>query len=51
MVICTFIYGLAKTWLSFLVDDFEEHYKVEKIKRQKKSLMSLYCTPKHGVHD
>jgi hypothetical protein len=35
------IWLIAKTWLNFIVDDFEEDYKIEKIKRLKKSLMSL----------
>jgi hypothetical protein len=30
------IWLIAKTWLKFLVNDLEEDYKIEKIKRLKK---------------
>jgi len=40
-----YIWLIAKTWLNFLVDDLEKDYKIEKIKRLKKSLMSLLLSP------
>jgi hypothetical protein len=33
--------NMVKFWLNFLLDDLEEDYKFEKIKRLKKSLNSL----------
>jgi len=34
-----------QTWLNFFMDDHEKDYKIEKIKRLKKSLMSLLLSP------
>jgi len=39
------IWLIVKTWLNFLVDDLEENYKIEKIKRLKKSLLLLLLLP------
>jgi len=39
------IWLIAKTWLKFLVNDLEEDYKIEKIKRLKKKLMSFLLSP------
>jgi hypothetical protein len=39
------IWLIAKTWLNVSVDDLEEDYKTEKIKRLRKSLMSLVLSP------
>jgi hypothetical protein len=36
---------MAKTWLTFLMDNLEEDYKIKKMKRLKKSLMSLLLSP------
>jgi hypothetical protein len=35
----------SQTWLNFFMDDHEKDYKIEKIKRLKKSLMSLLLSP------
>jgi hypothetical protein len=37
--------NMAKTWLNFLMDDLEEDYEIEKIKRFKKLLVSLLLLP------
>ncbi len=34
-----------KPWLNYFMDDLEENYKIEKMKRLKKSLMSLLLSP------
>jgi len=39
------IWLILKTWRNFLVDDLEENYKIEKIKRFKKSLLLLLLLP------
>jgi len=35
------IWLVANTWLNVFMDDLEENYKIEKMKRLKKLLMSL----------
>jgi hypothetical protein len=34
-----------KKWLNFVMDDLEEDYKIEKLKRLRKSLISLLLSP------
>jgi hypothetical protein len=36
------IWLIAKTWQNFLMADLEEDYKIEKMKRSKKSLIYHY---------
>jgi hypothetical protein len=36
---------IAKTWLNVFICDLEEDYNIEKMKRLKKSLISLLLSP------